>query len=309
MTAKVTRFLKEGFLWIDISEPNRKVLSEIAAELLLPVQTLKDCLRPEHLPKFERFGETVFIITRMYDEKCHIDSDNVQELTRKIALFWGPNFLVTIHRKDLSIISNLRDKVANEQSVNRYAIFSDILLGIVQSFASPIDIALAELEDMEMQIFKGTDSSSLIENAYYLKRRASIFRRILKLTLEVVSRFQNAVAGEANVVLQDVQEEIQHHLFHTDELYENTNNVLNLHVSLSSQKTNLASHAANEVMRVLTIFSVFLMPLNLIASIYGMNFHFMPELNFKYGYPMVLSFMVLISLITYRAFKKRGWIG
>jgi magnesium transporter len=161
---------------------------------------------------------------------------------------------------------------------------------------------------MELHIFKGNESPALIESAYYLKRRASVFRRILKLTLDVAIRFQNVVAGETNDVLQDVQEEIQHHLFHLEELHENTNNVLNLHVSLASQKTNQASSSANEVMRILTIFSVFLMPLNLIASIYGMNFQFMPELHFKYGYPMVLVFMFIISLSTYFAFKRRGWI-
>lgn len=308
MTAKVTRIQKEGFLWVDIAEPNRKTLTEIALELRLPLQTLKDCLRPEHLPKFERFGEIMFIVTRMYDEKCDIASDNVQELTRKIALFWGPGFMVTVHRKELAVLTRVRERVLQDEKFDRNVLFSEILLGIVHSYASPIDIALAELEDMELRIFKGEESSILIENAYYLKRRASIFRRILKLTSDVALRFQNVVAGETNDVLQDVQEEVQHHLFHLEELHENTNNVLNLHLSLSTQKTNQASHAVNEVMRVLTIFSVFLMPLNLIASIYGMNFKFMPELNFKYGYPMVLTFMFFISFITYLAFKRRGWI-
>lgn len=308
MTVKVTRIQKEGFLWVDIAEPNRKTLTEIALELRLPLQTLKDCLRPEHLPKFERFGDTMFIVTRMYDEKCDIASDNVQELTRKIALFWGPGFMVTVHRKELAILTRMRERVLQEEKFDRNVLFSEILLGIVHSYASPIDIALVELEDMELRIFKGEESSALIENAYYLKRRASIFRRILKLTADVALRFQNVVAGETNDVLQDVQEEVQHHLFHLEELHENTNNVLNLHLSLSTQKTNQASHAVNEVMRVLTIFSVFLMPLNLIASIYGMNFRFMPELEFKYGYPMVLTFMFVISLVTYLAFKRRGWI-
>lgn len=308
MTSKVTRIQKEGFLWVDVSEPTRKVLTEIAAELRLPLQTLSDCLRPEHLPKFERFGDISFIVTRMYDEKCDIASDTVQELTRKIALFWGPNFMVTVHRKELAVLTRVRERVLSEDKFDRNVLFSEILLGIVHSYASPIDIALSELEDMELRIFKGEESPVLIENAYYLKRRASVFKRILKLTLDVAHKFQNAAAGETNAVLQDVQEEIQHHVFHLEELHENTTNVLNLHVSLSSQKTNQASHAVNEVMRVLTIFSVFLMPLNLIASIYGMNFKFMPELEFKYGYPLVLSFMFFISLGTYLAFKRRGWI-
>jgi magnesium transporter len=92
LSAKVTRIQKESFLWIDLCEPTKKVLTEVATELSLPSQTLKDCLNPEHLPKYERFGETSFIITRIYDDKCTEDADTAQELTRKIAIFWGPQF-------------------------------------------------------------------------------------------------------------------------------------------------------------------------------------------------------------------------
>lgn len=309
MTAKLTRLSFDGFTWIDLSDPNRKVLTELATELNLPPQTLKDCLKPEHLPKIERFKEVIFIITRVYDDKCTEDSDNVQELTRKIALFWGPSFLVTVHRKEHNLISQLRDKITQEQKIDKYSVLSDLMMGIVQSYDTPIQKALNELEDLEMKIFQGDDSSPmLLESGYYLKRRASVFRRILKLTADIISKFKNGSTDKAIDVLQEAQEEIDHILFYADELIDNIHNILNLHVSLVSQKTNSASHNTNEVMRVLTIFSVFLLPLNFIAGIYGMNFKFMPELEWRYGYPMALGMMLAVSIVAFIAFKRRGWI-
>jgi magnesium transporter len=86
-----------------------------------------------------------------------------------------------------------------------------------------------------------------------------------------------------------------------DQTIENANNLLNLYISISSQRTN-------EVVRVLTLFSVFFMPLTFIVGIYGMNFEFMPELRSPYGYPVVLIAMALITIGIYSWFKKKHWL-
>ena len=86
-----------------------------------------------------------------------------------------------------------------------------------------------------------------------------------------------------------------------DELMESVNSLLNLHLSM-------ASHRTNEVVRVLTIFSVFLLPLSLIASVYGMNFEHMPELKWTYGYPMVIGIMLAVTLGIFLWFRRKGWL-
>jgi magnesium transporter len=96
--------------------------------------------------------------------------------------------------------------------------------------------------------------------------------------------------------------------FHTDELAESINALLSLHLSLASQRTNEASQRTNEVMRVLTIFSVFLLPLNVITGIYGMNFEHMPELKWAWGYPFALVTMCTVMMVVYLWFRKRGWL-
>jgi magnesium transporter len=82
---------------------------------------------------------------------------------------------------------------------------------------------------------------------------------------------------------------------------DNINQLLNIYFSASSQRTN-------EMMRILTIFSVFFMPLTFIVGIYGMNFEFMPEMKWKWGYPIVLAVMVIVTLLIYVWFKKKKWL-
>lgn len=102
-------------------------------------------------------------------------------------------------------------------------------------------------------------------------------------------------------VLQDLRELYVSLETSFEQTIENTNNLLNLYISLSSQRTN-------EVMRVLTVFAVFFMPLTFIVGIYGMNFDIMPELRHPLGYPAVMLVMGTITLGIYLWFKRKGWL-
>ena len=124
--------------------------------------------------------------------------------------------------------------------------------------------------------------------------------RLLWRFLDVVQRMTPA-SGRAAVLLRDVQENVESYHFYADELLGDTNTVLNIQLSL-------ATHRTNEVMRVLTVFSVFFLPLTFIAGIYGMKFQFMPELRARWGYPAILVAMGALTIIIYLWFRHRGWL-
>jgi magnesium transporter len=155
-----------------------------------------------------------------------------------------------------------------------------------------------ELDQLEAAIVLKNQTHTVLRKLYHLKRKAAVCLRILRLTKPIIDNLgENTTAA----VHQDLRE------FHLsletsyDQTIENANNLLNLYISLSSQRTN-------EVVRVLTLFSVFFMPLTFIVGIYGMNFDFMPELRSPYGYPVVLTLMGIITLGIYRWFKKKKWL-
>ena len=168
-------------------------------------------------------------------------------------------------------------------------------------------MAMDTLENLETLVFQSKDSPSTLEDGYYLKRRAALIKRMLRMTSDLLPKLN--VMAEANAPLfQDLKEAVDRLSFSADELLENAYHLLNIHLSLASHRTNEASHRTNEVMRVLTLFSVFFLPLNFIASIYGMNFEHMPELKVPAAYPAVLILMGSVALGIYIWFRQNGWL-
>ena len=139
----------------------------------------------------------------------------------------------------------------------------------------------------------------MLEDLYYIKRKAAICNKLLMLTGEVINTIRTT--DKDLVALQDVKDLHTKLITIYDQAHEDVTNLLNIYLSLSSRKTN-------EVMKVLTIFSVFFMPLTFIVGIYGMNFEFMPELKSKWGYPSVLIIMVVITILIYTWFKRKKWL-
>lgn len=303
-------FKSPEFVWIDVVSPTREELTVLAETYRLHPNSVQDCLDPEHLPKFEKIGDIHFMIVRTYDESCHPDGDDVQELTRKIAVFYTSSFLLTVHRSEQVFIESMRAKWMNLPNENNVlaALLYELLLGTILSFEKPLDASLNELERLEMSVFGAHGSQPFqIESGYYLKRRASVFKRITRMTFDLLPKV-SATMDNVPTKYQDLRDEVDSLIFYADELLDNVNTLMNLHISLSSQKVNEASHRTGEVVRVLTIFSVFLLPLNLITGIYGMNFERIPELQWDFGYPMALGLMLTVVIGIYLWFQKQGWL-
>lgn len=300
------------FLWVDVVSPTFEEVSSLAEEFRLHPTSVQDCLDPEHLPKYEKIGDIHFLIVRTFDEHCGEECDEVQELTRKIAVFYTPQFLLTVHRTDQGFIETMRKTwkapggAPGENILP--ALLYEILLGTLGSYEAPIDKSLNDLEKLEMSVFGTRGSQPFhIENGYYLRRRASAFKRIIRMTFDLLPKV-SATMDRVPTKYQDLKDEVESLIFYADELHDNVNTLLNLHISLASQKLNEATYQTGEVVRVLTIFSVFLLPLNLVTGIYGMNFEHIPELKWVGGYPMALGFMVAIVISIYFYFHRKGWL-
>lgn len=304
----------DSFVWIDLVNPSKRQLDALAKEYQLHATSVKDCLDPEHLPKFERIGSVNFFILRAFDDSSSTTCDTVQELTRKIAIFSNEKFLITVHRKDQLFIKMLREKWEAQKNDThpgpvRAVVLSDIIRESFYSFERPIDQGLDKLEEFEMAIFgaEGTKPFKLKEG-YYLKRKAFVFKRILRYSQDVLTKISSHGDVHSAPFYQDLRETLDGIYFYADELLENVNSLLNLHISLASQTTNEASLRTNEVVRVLTIFSIFFLPLNFIAGIYGMNFDYMPELRHKSGYFVVLAAMLAVAIGIYSWLHSKGWL-
>jgi magnesium transporter len=174
-----------------------------------------------------------------------------------------------------------------------------ILLHTFNTYEGPAIMLDAQVDNYEQTIMLKNTKPAMLQGLYYIKRKANAARKVLILSTGILS-FLNTTDASKTLV-QDIQDQYTKLLTLYEEILDDVNNLMNTYLSLTSHKTN-------EVVKVLTIFSVFFMPLTFIVGVYGMNFDFMPELRARYGYPVVLGAMALLTVLIFIWFKKRKWL-
>jgi magnesium transporter len=292
-----------GITWVDVIDPANVDFATLISRFGLHKSAIVDCLEPEHLPKFEHMERYKFMILRAIDLDADRRSDSVQRLTNKLAIFYSDNFIITFHRISQPYVEMVFKKFQDGAPICDFGVKS-IVAELINEVASTYDKAVEDtyrkFEGFEAEVFN-SNAGIKLQQIYLLKRRASIMHRMLKLMVGPISEMSVDCPVNDKPQFQTVTEHLNKLTFQLDEVRESLISLLNLHVSF-------ASHRTNEVMRILTIFSVFLMPLNFIAGIYGMNFEYMPELKSEFGYPLVLGFMVFVAAVIYLWFRKKGWL-
>jgi magnesium transporter len=286
--------------WIDITNPSQAELDELSSKYKLHPNAVQDCLKPDHLPKYEEIDQTKFIVSRIYDIHQSTDADTIQEVSRKISIFITHDTIITIHRTEQTVLSDIRHQYIDSlrcTDINQLLMI--ILIKVLLSYEAPALKLNDEIDFYENKIFLKNKLPSLLKNLYRIKRKVSVNRRILTLTKDIINKLE--VENRKNAMFREMSDTYVQQDTIYDQLNDDINNVLQLYLSISSQKTN-------EVIRVLTIFSVFFMPLTFIVGIYGMNFHYMPELEWKFGYLFSILIMIAVTVIIYLWFKKKDWL-
>ena len=174
-----------------------------------------------------------------------------------------------------------------------------IISGSLDSFYAPVQRIAEQIDFHEAKIVLRRADNKHIEALYFIKQKISVINKTLMLMLEPISHVRSTSSDDP--ALQDVRDlHLKMQTLYGQALDE-INNLMNLYMSFSAQRTN-------EVVKVLTIFSVFFMPLTFIVGVYGMNFKFMPELNKKWGYPIVWILMIITTLIIFLWFRRKKWL-
>ncbi len=289
-----------NFTWLDIVNPTEDELKSISEKYKLHQYTLRDCLEPDHLPKHEDLGDTQFIITRVLNKTGKTKAHTVQELSSKVAVFYNASLIITVHRLPQEFLENIKNTyLKSGRCKNVSELITKIIWHVLHTYDQPSITLSDEVDDYEAKIFLKTLTPLMMEDLYFIKRKAAICYKLLALTGEVINTIRTT--DNDLVALQDAKDLHVKLMTLYDQAHDDITNLLSIYLSLSSQKTS-------EVVKVLTIFSVFFMPLTFIVGIYGMNFDFMPELRQKWGYPGVLIAMIIICLAIFYWFRRKKWM-
>ncbi len=300
MTKTITSTPGSVFEWIDVIAPTEEELNGLAVKYNLPHTAVVDCLQPEHLPKFEQFENYSFIITRYYDINCHAEADNLRGLTRKLAIFYNDKSIITIHRGEAQVVYDIAERHRKDTSSGvAFNIICELVKRVLNTFEDPILKLDHDVEHYESRIFLHKHIPDLLKIFYLIKRQSGVYKRTLILSKPVVDQIGAGLKN--NPHFEDLKDYHMRIEVLNEEVFESMGNLMHIYISLSSQKTN-------EVMRILTVFSAFFLPLTFIVGVYGMNFEFMPELKYKYGYPIIMGLMLAVTMIIFQWFKRKKWI-
>ena len=284
----------ETFKWIDLLDPSAESLTSLAEELHFPSKVVQNCLDSDYLPHIETYGDRYFVILRLMEPKSKMTADSVQELTTKIALFLTPECVVSIHRMKLREVENVKE-IAKDPKISKQRLISYFFEQVARGFDQPLTDLEHLMHSIEEKMFTKSKSRNFLQEGFYLKRKSSAFKKVLRLTLDLMSKL--IMKAECSIELfQESRDRLERSLFYAEDVHENIQSLLNLHLSVESQKINDASFRTNEIMRVLTVLTIFFLPLNFIAGVFGMNFREMPLLESSKGFWESLLLMFLISV-------------
>lgn len=294
MIGSIQKHTFKNFNWLDVKCPSEEQFADIAKEFNLEIFAVRDSLEPGHLPKIEKIKDFNFVILRAYTANENDNISTVEELSNKVAFFYNENQLITIHRTPFLFLENLSKSEKKYDSV--YDLLMIIFKQIVLTYTEPSQWQTSQIDEVEKTIFLKSHSKISLEDLYFQKAETRISKKLLVLTQNVIN--QIVVPDDNRTALQDVKDNLVKLILEYEEALENANNLMNTYLSVTAQKSN-------DVMKLLTIFSAFFLPLTFIAGVYGMNFDFMPELRWKYGYLYVIIFMVILSVLIFIWFKRK----
>ena len=294
----------EGLLWVDmedVTDEDTKLLSDIFCFHPLAVA---DCISKNiHPPKIDEFDDYLFII--VHGINYHIESEIVE--TTELAFFLGKNYVVTNHDVPMKSVLSMLDHVRKDGRLMRRGadfLAHDLIDALVDNIMPTIeemDEKTDQLEDEALHKPKRETLMSIMQ----LKRSILALARVILPQREIVnglSRGEYALISErAQIYYRNIYDHLVRIEMLTLGLRDMTESVLSTYLSSVSNRMN-------EVMKVLTIIATIFIPLTFIAGIYGMNFANMPELQWGYGYFVILTVMAVIGISLVVYFKRRRWL-
>lgn len=287
--------------WIDVESPTEEDLLFLHERYKINQLLLEDTIDPNHLPKFEQDDDVKFFLMRENTELERSHLNTISDISTKLGVFLIGNLIITIHRmKNRSIYEFKKEILLPEnQEINSERIALNLALKVMKSFDDESQNLMETMDNIENEIFlKNTNNANQIRRLYKLKRKSGLNTRILNISADWVDKFKTLKLNETQVT--DLKDKHKDVIADFEHLNAQVINLISMFLALSDQK-------ANQVMKVLAIYSMYFFPITFIAGIYGMNFDNMPELRQPLGYFFTLGLMAFISLLTFIYVRRKRW--
>lgn len=290
--------------WLDVDRDELDQLVPYADLVHLHPLALEDAASPHQRPILNRYGETVFLV--MYELVIGEDGTTIRAFP--ISFFVGKNYVITSRDVERSTLDDVATRwqafAADVQGMNAGFLLYTLIDAIVDNYFPAIDSIGDRLELLEDLLEEGHDHR-IQKGIHEVRKQLFELRRVLAPGRKVLNELIRRDTPLVNPETMNYFEDVYDHMLRVLDLVDAYRDMAS---TLFEMQLSMASHRLDQVIRTLTVWSIVLMVATLIAGIYGMNFHYMPELERKYGYPAALLLMLALSAALLAWFRHRRWI-
>jgi magnesium transporter len=292
----------ECFVWVALKDPGPGELAQMQKEFSLHPLAVEDARHGHQRPKLEEYGNQLFTVLH------NIEVKDGELVVSEVNLFVGPNFVLSVRQRTEQGFQSVRDRTEREPWLLKHGsgfVFYALIDAVVDRYFPVVDALEVELEKLEAAIFSGGSPRKSLESLYGLKQKLMVVKHAVEPLMEAVGKLYG---GRVPQVCQGTQEyfrDVYDHLQRVGTMVDSLRDMVTTAMSVNLAMITLAE---GEVTKRLAAYAALVAVPTCIAGIYGMNFEHMPELKWEYGYPLVLSVMVVIDVYLFIRFRKTRWL-
>ncbi len=289
---------KKGILWIDVCDPSEEEIGWLRKEISFEMPSKEVMGDIEISSKYTEVGDTINI------NMSFVIQQKEEILVEPVFFFIRERYFVTLRYRDIPTLMIFLNRLKTRKSYIQFSesLFGEILNIEVDRIGDRLEILGKRIRNIWKEIFVEQSEEMIKDIAYYdelnITLRESINEKIRILSRFLKSPLINAqTKRELKVLLDDLNTLLDYTAFYMEKIDSIQNSLL-----------GLITIRQNEAVKVFTVLATIFLPATLIASIFGMNFEFMPELSWKYGYPYSLFLMVAVTLALLLWVRRKGWL-
>ncbi|MFB0566289.1 MAG: magnesium/cobalt transporter CorA [Candidatus Aminicenantaceae bacterium] len=291
--------------WINVDGVHEvEIIEKLGKNFDLHPLIREDIVNTEQRPKLEDFDSYIFIVLKMfsYDDKS-------EEITaEQVSLILGKNYVISFQERQGDIFDAIRDRIRNGKGRIRKMSSDYLAYALIDSIVDHYFIILEKLgeriEELEDELV-ANPTPKVLQELYKLKREMIFLRKSVWPLREVVNALER---GESTLIQRSSRVYFRDIYDHTIQVIDNVETFRDMLSGMHDTYLSSISHRMNEVMKVLTIIATIFIPLTFIAGIYGMNFKFMPELEWRWAYFVVWTVIAVVAVFMLIFFKKKKWL-
>jgi magnesium transporter len=290
------------FVWVALRDPEPAELQVLQEEFGLHDLAVEDAGGGHQRPKMEEYGRSLFIVIHS------VELENSGLHTGQVAIFVGDSYILTVRHGTRYGFAELRGRTEREPDLlshgPAYVLYA-LLDSVVDRYFPVLEALSDETEALEERIFGGQTTRAQIEALYDLKRKLTRLKHAVTPLLEVTTKLHGGRVPAMCAGLQDYFRDVHDHLVRLDQTIDSFRDAVSTAVSMN---LSLITLQENEVTKRLASYAALIAVPTLIVGVYGMNFSYMPELQWRFGYPLILGGMVLIDVWLFFRFRRAKWL-